>query len=167
MAIQPVRRRPALRSVPGRRDRVPGRFRSPGHLPGRADLGRGRTRRLDLRRHAHRVPYPVGEAAVYKISGGVPVAVESGFTNIIDIAFGPDGSLYVLEIAKAGLLETGQDGLTRGRLVRVRPDRSREVVSGPELRSPGGVAVDADGHVYVSNQSTRPGSGQVLRYTLR
>ena len=109
-------------------------------------------------------PFPLGQAAVYKIASGVPVAVHTGFTNIIDIAFAPDGSLYVLEIARAGLLETGPDGLTAGRLVRIDPDGARTVVSGAELRSPGGVAVAADGAVYVTNRATRPGTGQVLRY---
>ena len=109
-------------------------------------------------------PYPVGRANVYKITGGVPVVAHSGFTNIIDIAFGPDGSLYVLEIAKKGLLAVGRDGLTSGRLVRVHPDGSRQVLSGDELRSPGGVAVAPDGDVYVTNRATRPTTGQVLRY---
>jgi hypothetical protein len=109
-------------------------------------------------------PYPVGRANVYRITDGVPVVFESGFTNIIDIAFGPDGSLYVLEIAKRGLLTAGPDGLTKGRLVRIRPDDSRQVLSHDELQSPGGVAVAPDGDVYVTNRATRPRTGQVLRY---
>jgi sugar lactone lactonase YvrE len=112
-------------------------------------------------------PYPKGHAAVYKVADGQPVAVHGGFTAIIDFAFGPDGSVYVLEIAKDGLLARGRDGLTSGRLTRVFPDGSRRVLSGGELRSPGGVAVDADGAVYVTNRSLRPETGQVLRYPPR
>jgi hypothetical protein len=42
----------------------------------------------------------------------------SGFTNVIDIVFGPDGSLYVLEIAHNGLLS----GDPTGALIRVDQD---------------------------------------------
>ena len=44
-------------------------------------------------------PFPVGGARVYRVpaGGGTPTIVAEGFTNIIDIALGPDGAAYVLE----------------------------------------------------------------------
>ena len=40
-------------------------------------------------------PFPVGGANVYRVpaGGGTPTVYASGFTNIVDIAFGKDGSL--------------------------------------------------------------------------
>lgn len=106
-------------------------------------------------------PFPVGGANVYRVpaSGGTPQVFAGGFTNIIDIAFGSDGSLYVLEITANGLLS---NDLT-GALIRVHPDSSRETVASDGLVAPGGVAVGPDGALYVSNFSIFPGAGQVVR----
>jgi hypothetical protein len=51
-------------------------------------------------------PFPVGGANIYRVpaNGGTPEVDAEGFTAIIDVAFGADGSLYVLEIARNGLL---------------------------------------------------------------
>jgi hypothetical protein len=109
-------------------------------------------------------PFPEDLAKVFKIGrfGGVS-GFAYGFTNIVDIDFGPDGSLYVVEIATKGLLsDTG--GPPVGGLWRVRPDGSKELLSGPELVLPGGVVVAGNGAVYVSINSTSPGEGQILRY---
>jgi hypothetical protein len=111
-------------------------------------------------------PFPVGAANVYRLvpgSSGVEVYA-SGFTNIVDIAFGPQGELYVLEIAAQGLL-IGPPG----RLVRVDPDGTRtnvlDVGDEPALIFPGGVTVDRHGTIYVTNFGIFPGGGQVLRIT--
>ena len=52
------------------------------------------------------VPFPVGQACVYRVRahGGTPICVYGGFTNIIDLTFGPDGALCVLELDANGLL---------------------------------------------------------------
>ena len=44
-------------------------------------------------------PFPVDGARIYRVpaGGGEPEVVAVGFTNIIDIAIGEDGSAYVLE----------------------------------------------------------------------
>jgi sugar lactone lactonase YvrE len=107
-------------------------------------------------------PFTVGVANVYRVpfDGGAPVVAAGGFTNIIDIAFGPDGSLYVLEIARNAIPNFGQGG----RLVRVAPDGTRtDIVTGPPLIAPGGIAVGKDGALYVTNQSISPTTGEVLR----
>jgi sugar lactone lactonase YvrE len=51
-------------------------------------------------------PFPIGGANIYRVpaEGGTPEIVATGFTHIVDLAFGPDGSLYVLEIATNGLV---------------------------------------------------------------
>ena len=40
-------------------------------------------------------PFPVGAANIYKVpaGGGSAQVVASGFTHIVDLTFGPDGSL--------------------------------------------------------------------------
>ena len=50
-------------------------------------------------------PFPVDGAYIYRVSpqGGAPEIFATGFTAVIDVAFGPDGSLYVTDDA-AGLV---------------------------------------------------------------
>ena len=111
-------------------------------------------------------PFPVGEARVYRLKPGSdkPRVYAEGFTNIIDVAVGPDGSLYVLELVKKGLLQAeGPDGDFTGRLVRVRPNGEQRTVASEGLVAPSGVAVAPDGTVYVSNFGIFPDGGQVVR----
>jgi glucose/arabinose dehydrogenase len=95
--------------------------------------------------------------------GGSPEVYAGGFTAVVDVAFGPDGSLYVLEIAQNGLLAAFDGGDWTGALVRVRPDGTRTEVAVGALFAPGGVTVGPDGAVYVTNNSIFSGTGQVLR----
>lgn len=110
-------------------------------------------------------PFPVGGANVYSVParGGTPEIFAGGFTAIVDVAFGPDGSLYVLEIAKNGLLAAFIGGDWTGALIRVAPDGTRTELAAGELFAPGGVAVGPDGAIYVTNNSIFSGTGQVLR----
>jgi sugar lactone lactonase YvrE len=80
----------------------------------------------------------------------------SGFTNIIDIAFAPDGTLYVLQIANP------IPNFGGGALIRVDPDGTRTPIAVP-LTAPGGIAIAKDGHHLRHNNSTSSGGGQVLR----
>ena len=108
-------------------------------------------------------PFTVGIASVYRVpqGGGTPVVAYTGFTNIIDVTCGPDGSLYVLEIARNALFADIGDG---GRLVRIAPDGTQtEVLSGPAFFAPGGVAVGPDGALYVTVASILPDAGAVIR----
>jgi hypothetical protein len=108
-------------------------------------------------------PFTVGLANIYRVpsSGGDPEVAYSGFTNIIDIAFGPDGSLYVVEIAHP------IPNFAGGKLIRIAPDGTRtELISGAPLFAPGGIAVGNDGALYVTNRSTAPATGEVLKITL-
>jgi hypothetical protein len=107
-------------------------------------------------------PFQVGGARVYRVvPGEAPEVVASGFTNIIDLAFGPDGHLYVLEIVKERLLS----GEITGALVRVEADGSHTEIASEGLVAPTGLAIAADGAIYISNFGIFPGAGQVVKIT--
>jgi glucose/arabinose dehydrogenase len=104
------------------------------------------------------VPFVTGAANIYRVvPGQAPTVAWSGFTTVIDIAFGPDGSLYVLEHSTGPVFFA-----LPGRLLRVAPNGTRTtVIDG--LTRPGSVAVRPDGALYVSNRGTSIGTGEVLR----
>jgi sugar lactone lactonase YvrE len=110
-------------------------------------------------------PFPVGGANIYRVppAGGVPEVFASGFTAIIDLTFGPDGSLYVLEIAKNGLLAGFGLENWAGALIRVAPDGTRTEIASGHLTAPGGVALGSDGALYITNNGIYAGTGTVLR----
>ena len=112
-------------------------------------------------------PFPVNDANVYRVpaSGGTPQVYAGAFTAIIDVAFGPDGSMYVLEIAKNGLLAAFITGDWTGALIRVAPNGTRTEIASTGLFAPGGVAIGRDGALYVTNNSIFSGTGEVLRIT--
>ena len=102
-------------------------------------------------------PFAPGVANIFRVpaEGGEPEVVASGFTNLIDLAFAPDGSLYVLQIAEP------IPNFPGGSLIRVAPDGTRTTVN-VDLFAPGGLAVAKDGTIYVTNFSILPGGGQVI-----
>ena len=104
-------------------------------------------------------PFTPGAARVYRVTpdGTVSVSLE-GFTNITDIAFGEDGSLYILQFDADGMLGPG----TNGSLIRVGVDGTRQTLFS-DLVAPTGLAIGPDGSFYVTNFSAAAGSGQVLR----
>lgn len=106
-------------------------------------------------------PFPVGGARVYRVpaAGGEPVIVADGFTNIIDIAIGADGSAYVLEHDSNSLLAPG----TAGRLIKIGPFGSRTELAVGALDDPGAMTIGPDNAVYVTTHSTAAGAGQVVR----
>ena len=107
-------------------------------------------------------PFPPGAANVYRLNprSGAVTVFASGFTNIMDLAFGRNGTLYVLEIDHDGLLGGSTDG---GLFAVSRDGTKRQIVLAPgTLTLPGGIAVGKDG-LYVTNNAVSPGGGQVLR----
>jgi hypothetical protein len=106
-------------------------------------------------------PFPPDGANVYRVDPrtGDATVFAGGFTNIMDLAFGRDGTLYVLEISHSGLLN-GADGAIFA-VSRDGTERQIELPPGT-ITAPGGITVGRDG-LYVSNQTFVPGEGEVLR----
>jgi sugar lactone lactonase YvrE len=107
-------------------------------------------------------PFVPGIARVYRVDpqGELEVFAE-GFTNIIDLGFTPDGTLFVLEIAHNGLLS----GDPTGALIRVDRNGEREIVMSEGLTYPGGLALRGRA-AYVSNCGSCASDGSVLRIPL-
>jgi hypothetical protein len=99
-------------------------------------------------------PFLPGQANVYRVvPGQTPTVFLSGFSFIIDLAVGRDGSLYVLEFA------TGPGLSGPGDLWRVRPSGTTRTLVASGFVAPGSVAIGGDGALYVSNCSIFPGAG--------
>jgi hypothetical protein len=107
-------------------------------------------------------PFPLGGASIYRVprNGGRPVPVASGFTMIMDMAFGRDGTLYVLEIDANGLLAPPSEGALFA--ISRKGERRQIMLPAGALPFPGGIAVGKDG-LYVTVNSGSPGDGKVIR----
>jgi hypothetical protein len=84
----------------------------------------------------------------------------------MDLDFGDDGTLYVLEIDSDNILDPA--GSRDGGLWTVsRRGKTRKVaLPAGTLTEPGGIAVGRHDQLYVSNHSREAGNGQVLRIDL-
>jgi hypothetical protein len=114
-------------------------------------------------------PFPVGAAKVFRVNPrtGAYTVYASGFTNIMDLDFGDDGTLYVLEIDHDSLFpDVGPS--TEGALWTVsrRGNVRRVELPAETLIEPGGIAVGRHDELYVSNHSREAGNGEVLRIEL-
>jgi hypothetical protein len=123
-------------------------------------------------------PGPLGMSRVWRIEPGTLHAqcgsspacsvVASGFTSIVDLAFGPDGTLYVVEFDEASFLAPelevffGIPGLMQGGTVNACDlSGSCSVVAGG-LPLPIAAAVDKTGALYAAIASLIPGAAQVI-----
>ncbi|MFT3859670.1 MAG: ScyD/ScyE family protein [Aquabacterium sp.] len=106
-------------------------------------------------------PYPKGSARVFRVPAqGEPTVYAQDFSNIIDMAFGPDGSLYVLEMAQNGLTS----GDVTGSVIRLSPSGERTKVASTGLAYPTAIAVDRQGRIYVTNYGTHGTKAQLVRF---
>jgi hypothetical protein len=115
-------------------------------------------------------PFPVGGANVFRVDPrtGDFTSYASGFTNAMDLAFGRDGALYVLEIDSDSLLQDLFPG-TDGGIWAVPPGGGtpqRIDLPAGTLTHPGGIAVGRRGDLFVSNRATEDEVGQVLKIEL-
>jgi hypothetical protein len=115
------------------------------------------------------VPSDPGAADIYRlVPGHAPAIWARGLTSVTAIAFDRRGRLLATEFNTGGLLSPPT---VPGALVRVSRDgRSVTTLPVTDLYQPTGVAVSADGTIYVSNYgdsntvtSSRP--GEIVRLT--
>jgi hypothetical protein len=109
-------------------------------------------------------PFAPGAARVFRILPCAPPQIfAAGLQTIIDLDFGPDGSLYVLQHTSGFNPPPnvfGGPGL--GMIIRIAPDGTRTpVVTG--LTRPTSLLVDWDGTIYVTNNGVTTGAGEVRR----
>jgi hypothetical protein len=103
-------------------------------------------------------PFTPGLARVYRVvPGHAPQPYGPAFSFIIDLAWGPDGHLYVLQFASLA----GNSG--PGILYRLESDGTTTPVV-TDLIAPGGLVFGSDGAFYISNKSVLAGAGEVLRF---
>jgi len=84
-----------------------------------------------------------------------------GFTSIVDLEAGSDGSIYVVELAKQSWLqmELGLGGPPIGSVYRLAPGGGSRVELAPgQLLMPAGIAVTGDNAVYVAAPVFGPSS---------
>ena len=107
-------------------------------------------------------PFTAGQAQIWRVVPGREPEVHcAGFSFLVDLAFGRDGDLYVLEASGPA----GPFSGTPGRLLRVAPDCSTTAVA-TNLAAPASVAIGPDGDAYVSINSQSAATGAVVRIDL-
>lgn len=113
-------------------------------------------------------PFPQGGSKVVEFTrAGQQVHTITGFTSVIDLTFGPDGYLYVVEISQSSLLSGAMDGA----VWKINPaaGSKAEATLIAEVEAPGGAAFGPDGGLYVTAGTVVPasvGGGVVLRFDL-
>ncbi len=106
-------------------------------------------------------PFEPGDANIWRVvPGQAPTIYASGLTNLTDLAFASDGSLYAVEISSIGLLNG-----PIGALVRITPGASQHTTVADDLFAPYGVAL-TDGAAYVSTCAVCMGGGEVIKIPL-
>lgn len=108
-------------------------------------------------------PFPKGGATIWKVRPGhAPKVFASGLTNVTDLAFARDGSLYAVEISTEGLASGGPP---MGALVHIPRGGGAAQMVAENLFAPYGVALRG-GNAYVTTGSILPGGGQVIQVPL-
>jgi hypothetical protein len=114
-------------------------------------------------------PFFQGTASVLRMNSdgsNIETAV-SGLTAVVDVAFDAGGAMYILEIAsgQVGAPPPVNPGLGASRLLRKCPGASPAVLL-TGLFFAAGVAIGPDNAAYLTNRSTSPDSGEVLKLPL-
>ena len=105
--------------------------------------------------------------AVHVAADGAVTDVALGLTLPVAAAVGPDGALFITEFAQGLDVNTFSYYPNSGRVLRVLPDGTTDVVI-DGLNLPNGLAFDKRGNLYVTVNSNNPPSagaqGAVLRF---
>src|SRR5829696_3796940 len=113
-------------------------------------------------------PYPDGSAVVFKVTpDGKTETVWTGLTMVTDLAIGPDGALYALEMSTGNTTERPFYQRNTGKIVRqTGPDSAADVVTGLDL--PITMKFGPDGALYTSIPAVyaEGGAGGVARIDL-
>ena len=104
-------------------------------------------------------PLPPNGARIYRLEDGIPKVFLDGFTNLIDLAFAPNGDLYALEYATNSILS----GDPTGALIRIKQNGERTTILREGLISPTALAIADDNSVYISNKGFLAGEGEVIQ----
>jgi hypothetical protein len=118
-------------------------------------------------------PAPLGRSRIWRIEPGTRHArcgsspacsvVADGFTSIVDINFGPDGTLHVVEIDEASWLAVELPSGTRGGTVNACTWGSFVCSEEAEhLPLPIAVAINKSGRVFAAVSSLIPGEAKVI-----
>ncbi|GAA1837705.1 ScyD/ScyE family protein [Microlunatus capsulatus] len=110
-------------------------------------------------------PFPVGAASIWRVvPGQAPTRYATGLTNVTDLAFDRDGSLYVVQVTDQGL---AAEAPPLGSVVRVpRGGGAAHTTVRGGLLLPYGIALH-HGSAYVTTGSALADAGQVVRIPLR
>jgi sugar lactone lactonase YvrE len=105
-------------------------------------------------------PYPDGASKVVKVTPDGTVSDEwTGLTAVTDVAIGPDGALYAVEMATGNLDEEPFLNPASGRVVRQNgPDGVDEVLT--DIAYPVNLGFDADGALYVTYPAFARNAGE-------
>ncbi|WP_294389906.1 ScyD/ScyE family protein [uncultured Sphingomonas sp.] len=107
-------------------------------------------------------PFVPGAARIYSLAprSDLPSLLATGLTNLTDLAFGPDGSLYALEYDVDGILGPGVGGA----ILRIMADGTSQTLFDTGLVNPTGLTIGSDGAFYVTvNSNGGQGAGEVWR----
>jgi len=122
-------------------------------------------------------PGPVGVSKIWRIEAGARHAVcgsspmcsvvADGFTSIVDLSFGPDGTLYVTEIDEASfmaveLIFLGMPGATVGGTVNACDATFNCSEVATQLPLPIATASTKSGQLYAAINSLVPGAAAVI-----
>ena len=111
-------------------------------------------------------PFAAGAATVYRVdpATGRHDPYVTGLNHVVGIGFGPDGTLFVVELAENLLELEVCEADVPGSLLMVKDGVTTVLLDDVPL--PGGVVVDAYGAVYLTAFSVLPGAGEVWKVTL-